>query len=178
MNFYISDLHFGHKNIIKYDNRPFFTVTEMDEEMIHNWNDVVRPVDNVYVLGDFCWNNATRWREIIDRLNGTIHLVYGNHDRVAKKNHLFEDESDYMEIVDNGCNVVLCHYPILFYKNMLHGWIHLYGHVHEGLDHKMIQHWKKEIEQLYERQIPMYNVGASLLDYTPKTLVEIMEIFH
>lgn len=178
MNFYISDLHFGHKNIIKYDNRPFFTVTEMDEEMIHNWNGVVRPVDDVYVLGDFCWNNSGRWREIIDRLNGTIHLVYGNHDQVAKKKHFFEDEADYMEIVDNGHNIVLCHYPILFYKNMLNGWVHLYGHVHEGLDYKMTQHWKKEIEQLYERQIPMYNVGASLLDYTPKTLVEIMEIFH
>ena len=146
--------------------------------MFNKWDVVVGRFAGVEVRGDFCLEKATRWLEISDRLNGKMHLVYGNHDRVAKKNHLFEDEADYMEIVDNGHNIVLCHYPILFYKNMLHGWVHLYGHVHEGFDYKMTQHWKKEIEQLYERQIPMYNVGASLLGYTPKTLAEIMEIFH
>lgn len=60
MNFYISDCHFGHKNIVAYDHRPFFSVDEMDAEMIRNWQSVVSDNDTVYILGDFCWNNATR----------------------------------------------------------------------------------------------------------------------
>lgn len=45
MNFYISDTHFGHQNIIRYDNRPFSTADEMDEALIDRWNDVVSDED-------------------------------------------------------------------------------------------------------------------------------------
>lgn len=41
MKFYISDLHFSHKNALSFDNRPFFTVSEMNETLINNWNSVV-----------------------------------------------------------------------------------------------------------------------------------------
>lgn len=58
MNFYISDCHFGHKNIIAYDQRPFFSVEEMDAAMIQNWQKVVSDNDTVYILGDFCWGKC------------------------------------------------------------------------------------------------------------------------
>ena len=51
-NFYIADLHFGHKNIIRYDNRQFASVDEMDNTLIKNWNSVVSNDDTVYILGD------------------------------------------------------------------------------------------------------------------------------
>ena len=83
MNFYISDCHFGHKNIVAYDHRPFFSVDEMDAEMIRNWQSVVSDNDTVYILGDFCWNNATRWNEILDQLPGYKVAILGNHDQVT-----------------------------------------------------------------------------------------------
>ena len=61
-NFYISDTHFGHKNILKYDNRPYFTVAEMDADLIKRWNNAVKPTDTVYHLGDFSWLASRRNR--------------------------------------------------------------------------------------------------------------------
>ena len=80
--FFTSDLHFGHENVIRFDNRPFDTVEEMDEEMIKRWNAKVGKGDIVYVLGDFIWKAATNEAvSIIRRLNGQIILIKGNHDR-------------------------------------------------------------------------------------------------
>ena len=80
MNYYISDLHFGHKNIIAFDNRPFKTVEEMDEVLISNWNQTVSEGDHVYILGDLCWGKAKDWPAVLERLSGNKHLIRGNHD--------------------------------------------------------------------------------------------------
>jgi calcineurin-like phosphoesterase family protein len=77
--FFTSDPHYWHKNVIKYCNRPFSSVEEMNEMMIKNWNDVVGPNDTVYCLGDF--SLAMRPVELYTRrLNGIKYLVPGNHD--------------------------------------------------------------------------------------------------
>ena len=55
LKFYISDLHFGHKNILAFDNRPFFTLSEMEETLINNWNNRATKNDEVYILGDMFW---------------------------------------------------------------------------------------------------------------------------
>ena len=57
MNYYISDLHFSHSNILAYDNRPYFTTDEMNTSLIDNWNGRVGNNDNVYILGDMFWKN-------------------------------------------------------------------------------------------------------------------------
>ena len=64
MNFYISDLHFGHKNALSFDNRPFTTIEEHDNLIINNWNEVVNIDDDVYILGDISWYNVSKTIEI------------------------------------------------------------------------------------------------------------------
>lgn len=80
MNFYISDTHFDHKNIIAFDDRPFQTVEEMNSALIVNWNKAVSSSDVVYILGDFHWGKAKEWPEILEQLNGQKELIRGNHD--------------------------------------------------------------------------------------------------
>lgn len=55
MIYYIADMHFGHQNVLRFDNRPFADTNQMEEALIHNWNERVTPEDTVYVLGDAFW---------------------------------------------------------------------------------------------------------------------------
>lgn len=79
MRFFISDLHFGHKNIIKYCSRPWDSVEAMDEGLIENWNSTVGVEDEVIVIGDFALGPAAV-EAYSQRLNGRKTLVSGNHD--------------------------------------------------------------------------------------------------
>jgi len=80
-SFFTADNHFGHEAIITMSQRPFATVEEMDEAMIANWNAVVSRGDNVWHVGDFAHRiDAKRKRAIFGKLNGSKHLVPGNHD--------------------------------------------------------------------------------------------------
>ena len=78
--FFTSDTHFNHANIIKFCNRPFKDVEQMNDVMIANWNSVIGKDDTVFHLGDFCLGGAAEWTKILDRLNGKIYLIMGNHD--------------------------------------------------------------------------------------------------
>lgn len=69
-----------HKNVIRFDNRPFGTIDEMDEALVNNWNSVVSNADHVYHLGDFCWGKKDDWIKYLKLLNGNIHIIKGNHD--------------------------------------------------------------------------------------------------
>lgn len=176
--FYIADWHYDHKNILHYDNRPFKSVEEMNEELIKRWNNVVSDGDMVYILGDMFWCKSNIAVEVLDKLNGTKVLIKGNHDYCDKEfSKRFTCIINYMEVTDNGRHVVLCHYPIPCFKNHYQGWYHLYGHVHNSFEHNMMEHDKMLIEELYEKPCKMYNVGAMMdyIDYTPRTLDEILE---
>ena len=175
--FYISDWHYDHANCIAFDNRPFKTVVEMNEELIKRWNERVGEDDLVYVVGDMFWCKATEAIEVMDELNGSKILIKGNHDRVkdatfAKK---FDAIYNYAEVEDCGQNIVLCHYPMPCFKNHHYGWYHFYGHVHSSFEYNMMEHQKYLMEQLYEKSCKMYNVGAMMpyIDYTPRTFQEI-----
>ena len=66
---FISDLHFGHENILSFDNRPFKDIQTHDEYIINSWNDKVGIDDNVWILGDISWHNSTKTIEIFKQLN-------------------------------------------------------------------------------------------------------------
>lgn len=184
--FYISDLHFSHSNIIKFDNRPFSSVEEMESALIQNWNNVVSDVDDVYVLGDFCWSAKDEdWIEILNKLNGHIHLISGNHDKQSMSQQLrkkFSSISNYKEVKDDGRRVILSHYPMPFYRSAYNpDIIHLYGHVHSTLENDFMEHIKGYIDEHDNRgkskhQCQFYNVGCMMpyMNYTPRTLDEII----
>ena len=76
MNYYISDLHLGHYNVLRFDGRPFNTCSEMEDTIIKNWNSVVKKEDTVYILGDYCWNTDEEWERTLKLLNGNKVLWY------------------------------------------------------------------------------------------------------
>lgn len=131
-----SDHHFGHANIIKYANRPFKHVDEMDEQMIQAWNGVVPPTAIVYHLGDLAFMRPEQIVRLVRRLHGTIRLVKGNHDKGIKgpAYKAFEWVKDYYESTcDDGTKIVMCHYPFLTWNKAHHGAWMLHGHSHNSL---------------------------------------------
>ena len=182
--FFISDLHFGHTNVLKFDNRPYFTIEDHDANLIERWNHAVCNDDVVYILGDVSWHDAGKTIEILNSLNGSKHLIVGNHDKQLLKNKKFRDcfldISDYKEIDLNAgrgnYNIVLCHYPIPCFNRHYYGAYHLYGHVHNSFEWNMMEHLKAEMTQLYSKPCNMYNVGCMIpyMDYTPRTLEAIL----
>lgn len=136
MKMYVtSDLHFGHKNIIKYENRPFLNIEEMDNAIINLWNKTIDSDDIVYVLGDFSWYKGEKTNEILKELKGNKILIIGNHDKnffEDKKfdRNLFQEICYYKELKINKTKIVLFHYPIIDWNGKNNGSIHLYGHVH------------------------------------------------
>lgn len=179
--FYIADQHYGHKNIMSYDCRPFKTVEDMDAEMTRRWNETVAENDTVYVLGDISWHSEEKTCQIFSELNGKKILLRGNHDKFNSAiREQFIKIYDYLEIKDNDRPVVLCHYPMPAFKNSFYGTFHLYGHVHVTMENNMIDRLRYEKEELYSKPCEMYNVGCMMpwMDYTPKTLDEIVEEWH
>jgi calcineurin-like phosphoesterase family protein len=112
--FFISDLHFGHAACIRYCERPFKSVEEMDEKIIKNWNSVVRPQDTTVVAGDFfMYHKKEKLKEILSRLNGYKILVRGNHDMSPAEMQTigFHHVCEFMTMKIGGEIVNISHYP-------------------------------------------------------------------
>jgi len=132
MIYFTADHHFGHAGAIRQNGRPFVNVAQMNESMIQRWNEVVRPGDTVHHLGDFAWRaGEVQVLDIFSRLNGQKHLVTGNHDHCSPQMHCdWETVSQITEVKVDGERVVLCHYPMLEWRGLHRGAVHLFGHVH------------------------------------------------
>ena len=131
---FTSDTHFGHANIIKYSNRPFANVDDMDEQLIQNWNKRVGKNDLVYHLGDFSFHkDFTKTTEIFNRLNGVKELILGNHDYMPVPNMNWHSVSHMRALKGFSQKVVLCHYAMRVWDQSHRGAIHLYGHSHGTL---------------------------------------------
>lgn len=152
MNFFISDMHFFHKNLLgKNDFAPrlFASVEEMNQQLINSWNKVVKETDHVYHLGDLAMHpqyekGSQDILELVQQLNGTIHLIKGNHDSRAFFRYLEKHDPGNKTgskkfyfygvgtiIKFNHQQYYLTHYPMLLGSNdsirNLHGHIHHYS---------------------------------------------------
>ena len=116
VNFYISDLHFGHRNEIGFDHRPFMDRDEMDHCLIKLWNGRVQDDDNVYIVGDLCYRNDHPAEWYLRQLRGHKFLILGNHDHPILENpkalHYLEGVEKMMRIQDDDQKICLCHFPI------------------------------------------------------------------
>lgn len=132
--FIIADTHFGHDNIIKYENRPFENAQKMDKRIIELWNSTVGKEDLVYILGDF---TLSRRKEIIkslvDQLNGGKILIMGNHDTRKPKDYVecgFKVATRKPIMVEPG--IILMHEPFVDPYLIAPNYIYFFGHVHSN----------------------------------------------
>lgn len=150
--FFTSDTHFGHRNIIKYTNRPFANAQEMDDVLIARWNETVGEHDTIYHLGDFSLSDPKFVKTIFPRLNGHIKVLgyHWHHDKrwlpdgFGKTRYVSGPQGIPVEIMlpmvvlkfkglrNNGRPqvVVLCHYAMAKWDQRHYRSWHLYGHSH------------------------------------------------
>jgi calcineurin-like phosphoesterase family protein len=195
LRFFTSDTHFGHKNIIKYSNRPFKDVDDMNWQIVNNWNKTVSPDDVVYHLGDVALGPWTEWDNILTRLNGYKILVVGNHDRIFKGEKKgmqdrfatlyakwFDEVHDNHSVSIEGTQVNLSHFP---YDGDSHdgdrftqfrleddGTILVHGHTHaewaaKGVDSRVS--WSK-------KGTLQIHVGMDSWHYTPVPEERVVEL--
>ena len=154
---FTADTHFGHKNIIKYCNRPFKDLKEMNATLIKNWNERVSPNDIVIVLGDFAWEkDYSKIKErYLDKLNGNILIVRGNHDYST-----LPFPNIFGLVIENDKEEMYCtHNPIdvnTAYKT------NFVGHVHDL--------WKTKDVVCGETKTKLINVGVDVNNFYPISL--------
>ncbi len=152
---FTADLHLSHENIMRHCKRPFGSIEEHDKTIITNINELVKPGDWLYILGDFAlahaWskyskttstNSIQYYRQQINCRN--VVLIMGNHDphfsSGAPKQELIDAFTSVHEILRikftiHGIrnHLILCHYAMRTWRNSHHGSWHIYGHSHGQL---------------------------------------------
>lgn len=162
--YYSADLHLFHKNIIRYSNRPFASVDEMNQEIIDRTNERVGRRDRLFLVGDVAFARPDVALPILSQLNcEEIHLVGGNHDspemrRLKRESGapFWKSVSELLEVNDEGRRVVLCHYAMRVWNRSHHGTYHLFGHSHGSMPGTS----------------QSLDVGVDCWDYRPVTLDE------
>lgn len=154
MIYFIADTHFSEENIMRYENRPFLDIAEMNNELLVRWNSVVNQDDEVYILGDFGADGQEKI--ILNQLKGKKYLVKGNHD--IKSNQYYRD-AGFEEVYDHPIIIkdfwILSHDPLYVNRNMPYA--NLFGHVHNS-----------PIIKTYSEQ--HYCVSVERIRYTPISL--------
>jgi len=163
---FTSDTHYGHENIIKYSNRPFKTVEEMNKRLIINANNRVKKTDTIFHLGDFCFKNTLNGKKgeglinpaeyYLNQLNGRYVNICGNHDY----NNSLNTPILGIVIEHGGHLMWLTHQPKDYNPKYS---INLVGHVHKL--------WK--FKQLVDGTI-LVNVGVDQWDFRPINITEIL----
>lgn len=165
-----SDLHFGHDREFVWKVRGYSSVEEMNEAQVEKWNAKASDEDDIYVLGDFMLGDKSNIK-YIERLNGNIHLVYGNHDTDARKG-LYGGVPQIVELAHaialkyKKHNFFMTHYPCLTgnleKESLKQCTLNLFGHTHQTTN-------------FHEDRPYMYHVGV---DSHPEVLVDLDDIIE
>lgn len=174
--FFSSDTHLNHRNIIKYCNRPFSSVEEMDSIIIENINKIVNVNDTLYHLGDFCFGDKKNYYEIAksyrDRIKcKNLILIWGNHDNKIIED-LFSETYDLTMIYKHNQKIVLCHYAMAIWNCSHHGSWHLYGHSHSGSESMLNEKFPKR----KSIDVGVDNAFKLLGEFRPFSFNEIRDI--
>lgn len=165
MILYWGDPHFGHANAIRFDQRPFLDVNQMDSQMIDIYNAEVDDKDDVYFVGDVTFRSVHNPEWYLKQLKGKKHLVVGNHDDKLLKDSqalsYFETVQDMAYIKDGDTWVHICHYPMAEWRGAYHGSVHVYSHIHGS--NNTASRFMHSLENTY-------NAGCMLYGYKPVTL--------
>lgn len=169
MIFYTADSHFGHRNILRFCDRPYETIEEMDRDLIARWNGKVTGNDTVYVLGDMFFRSENP-AEILSRLKGKKHLIVGNHDsswmsKVDLEKH-FLSVSLMMDLSGGKTGVTLCHYPLLTWKHAKRTYM-IHGHIHKDTTF--------EIWPMIASNSHILNAGVDINNFEPVTFEELLQ---
>lgn len=163
--FCISDTHFNHVNVIKYSNRPYSSVEEMNKSLIRNWNNVVGPDDTVIFQGDFSLGSKEDAIGFISQLNGHKVIILGNHDR-SRNFYLQNGFQDAIKrfVYPKGASgfkydIIFTHQP---YIGLEPECVNIHGHIHE-----------KTLGEGFEPS-RYFNVSVENINYTPIELNEII----
>lgn len=197
MRYYIADLHFFHGALnTEMDCRGFADVEEMNAYMVEKWNRKVRRNDEVVIIGDLSFGTVEQTNALLEKLQGKLYLVTGNHDRFVGRSAFnagrFVWIRPYGELYDNRRKVVLCHYPIMCYNGQYRldkagnpKTYMLYGHVHDTRDQRLLDRFQEIVRstvavnaQGEEFHIPcnMINCFCKYSDYEPLSLDEWIEL--
>lgn len=187
MDYFISDPHFFHENVIRFDKRPFTSVEEMNAKMRDWWNNTVSKKDRVYILGDFIWlpSSNPEYIKFTKSLNGKKVLIKGNHDNAEKFSselkNCFEDIKSRKEIKLNKKRVIMDHYPLMMYRHDTDANVfHFHGHTHTTHEQDWVEKWTRELVNNRTMESPtgqIINVGCMMpyMNYIPRTFEEIVE---
>lgn len=163
---FFSDPHFYHENMaIK---RGFLNAEAMNEHIISCWNSVVKHKDITYLLGDITMEKSNY--EILKRLNGVIHVVLGNHDQKQHVPELLKYVKSVSGIINYKSDYVLTHCPIHTSELKYRFKYNIHGHVH-------LKSILKDVlfsDYLGEKDSRYINVCAEVINYTPKTIKELL----
>lgn len=175
--FFTSDTHYGHENVIKYDERPFGDLEHMHRVLVNNYNSVVPNNGICYFLGDVGFLSNLEFRKILSQLNGTKVLVSGNHD----KGHNAMYDLGFDCVLNNaglfiaGEMVTMSHCPLTGVLREVktsenwhgeskngkfsipnYGQYHLHGHIHASKDRRILG--------------KQYDVGVRANNYAPVSI--------
>ena len=158
--FFTADTHLGHTGLINHGFRDFSSMQAMDDAIIDRWNARVGKRDTVWHLGDFTLAGADVAMDYLHRLNGEIHLVWGNHDHNSIRRLPRWKSSQYAtEINVDGHRITLCHYGMRVWNRCHYGTLMFYGHSHGSLPGTS----------------QSLDVGVDAWDFQPVLLSEILD---
>lgn len=90
-------MKFEYKN----GKRGFANVNAMNDYMLKQWNSKVRNRDEVVILGDLSWGKSEETNQLLQKLNGRLYLIQGNHDHYVKDPNFDSSRFEWLKCMRN-----------------------------------------------------------------------------